>query len=189
LRDAARYGTGISPDARHFQPLLALAAALIDLRQLGEAEDILRAADTPALQGIPATAALSLLRGRIHLAADRLADAAAEGQAALAIAEALGAHGYAATAHSVLAVVELRRGDIAAAARHIACRPVASPQFADIYARPQTTSAEAQLTEARDGPAAAFSRFRQIRGPAPPPPKTSASCTAAKATGIRRSSG
>jgi hypothetical protein len=156
LRDAARHGTGISSDARHVQPLLALAAALIDLRQLGEAEDILHAADQPALRKIPAGAALSLLRGRIHLAAGRLADAAADGQAALAIAEALGARGYPATAHSVLSVIELRRGDIAAAAQHIACRPGASPQFADIYARPETTVAGAQITEARDGPAAAL---------------------------------
>ena len=127
LRDAARHGTGISPDARHVQPLLALAAALVDLRQLGEAEDILRAADHPALQDIPAQAALSLLRARIHLAAGRLAEAAADAQAALAIARALGAHGYAATAHSVLSVIELRRGDIAAAAQHLACRPATEP--------------------------------------------------------------
>jgi DNA-binding NarL/FixJ family response regulator len=161
LRDAARHGTGISPDARHVQPLLVLAAALTDLRQRGEAEDILRAADNPALQHIPARAALSLLRARIHLAAGRPADAAAEGQAALATARALGAHGYAATAHNVLSVIELRRGDIAAAARHLGCRP-ASPQFADIYARPGTAVAEAQITEARDGPAAALGHVREL---------------------------
>jgi hypothetical protein len=39
------------------------------------------------------------------------------GQAALAVALALGAQGYAATAHSVLAVIELRRGDIATVMR------------------------------------------------------------------------
>jgi DNA-binding CsgD family transcriptional regulator len=162
LRDAARHGTGTSADARQVQPLLALAAALVDLRKLGEAEDILRAADNPALQYIPAAAALSLLRGRLHLAAGRLADAAAAGQAALTTAEAIAAHGYAATAHSVLSVIELRRGDIAAAARHLACRPAASPQFADIYARPETTVAAAQITEARDGPAAALGLLGQL---------------------------
>jgi hypothetical protein len=31
LRDAARHDAGLSPDARHVQPLLALAAALVDL--------------------------------------------------------------------------------------------------------------------------------------------------------------
>ena len=162
LRDAARHGTGICPDARHVQPLLALAAALVDLRQLGEAEDILRAADNPALQNIPAQAALSLLRARIHLAAGRLADAAADARAALVIAQALGAYGYAATAHCVLSVIELRRGDVAAAARHLAGRPATGPQFADIYARTETTAAEAQITEARDGPAAALGHLRQL---------------------------
>jgi len=102
LRDAARHGTGVSADARQVQPLLALAAALVDLRQPDEAEDILRAADNPALENIPAEAARSLLRARLHLAAGRPAEAAADAQAALAVARALGAHGYAATAHSVL---------------------------------------------------------------------------------------
>ncbi len=162
LRDAARHGTGISADARHVQPLLALAAALVDLRQLGEAEDILRAADNPALESIPAQAAVSLLRARIHLAAGRLAEAAAAARAALAVAQALGAHGYTATAHAVLAVIELRRGDLAAAAQHLASRPATSPQFADLYARAETTAAEAQVTEARDGPAAALGHLRQL---------------------------
>ena len=162
LRDAARHGTGISADARQVQPLLALAAALVDLRQLDEAEDILRAADNPALESIPAQAALSLLRARIHLAAGRLAEAAADGQAALAGARTLGAHGYAAAAHAVLAVIELRRGDLAAADQHLTSRPATSPQFADLYARAETTMAEAQITEARDGPAAALGHLRQL---------------------------
>ena len=163
LRDAARYDTGISPDARHVQPLLALAAALIDVRQLEEAGTIVHAADSPALDGIPAQAGLSVLRARVHLAAGRLDAAAADGQAALAIARTLGAHGYEATAHSVLSMIELRRGDIAAATQHIACRPAGSAQFADIYARPETIAAEAQIAEAREGPAAVLSLLRQLR--------------------------
>ncbi|HEX5289400.1 MAG TPA: AAA family ATPase [Streptosporangiaceae bacterium] len=162
LREAARHGGGISPDARHPQPLLALAAALTDLRGLAEAGDILHAADTPALHGIPAQASLSLLRARVHLAAGRPDQAAAEGQAALAIAGTLGADGYAAAAHSVLAMIELRRGDIAAAAWHLASRPAVGPQFADVYARPETTAAQAQVTEARDGPAAALGHLRSL---------------------------
>jgi tetratricopeptide (TPR) repeat protein len=47
LRAAVRRVTGISPDARHAQPLLALAAAFVDLGQLGEAEDLLRTAAPP----------------------------------------------------------------------------------------------------------------------------------------------
>ena len=62
----------------------------------------------------------------------------------------------------MLSVIELRRGDIAAAAQHIACRGAIGPQFADIYARSETTMAEAQITEAHDGPAAALGRIRQL---------------------------
>jgi len=162
LRDAARRGGGISPDARDPQPLLALAAALIDLRQLDEAENTLQAADTQTLHGIPAQAALSILRARIHLANGRLADAAAASQAALATAEALGAHGYASTAHSVLAVIALRRGDIAAAAGHIASRPAQMPHFPSLYARIENTAAEAQISETRDGPVAAIAHIRRV---------------------------
>ena len=43
-REAARRAGRISPDARHFQPLLVLAARLIDLRQLDEASAIIRGA-------------------------------------------------------------------------------------------------------------------------------------------------
>jgi len=162
LRDTARHGTGISADARQVQPLLAFAAALVDLRDLAEADTVLTAADHPALHGIPAQAGLSILRARIHLAHGRLSDAADAAQAAIAIAQDLGAHGYAAAAHSVLSMIELRRGDLATAVQHLACRTATSPQFADLYARPETTAAEAQIIEARDGPAAALGHLRLL---------------------------
>ncbi len=53
LRDAARRSAGISPEARDVQPLLTLAAALVGLRELGEAEDVLRAADNETLHATP----------------------------------------------------------------------------------------------------------------------------------------
>jgi len=168
LRDAARHGAGISPDTRHVQPLLALAAALADLRQLGEAEEILRAADSQTLRGTPAQAALSIVRARVHLAAGRLPDAMAAGQAALATAETLGAHGYAAAAHCVLGLVALRRGDIAAATHHMACRTEATPHSPGLYARTETALAHAQISEARDGPAAAIGHIRRICADLPP---------------------
>jgi DNA-binding NarL/FixJ family response regulator len=161
LRDAARYGTAISPDARRPQPLLALAAALVGLRQLDEADNVLRAADHRALHGIPAHAGLLILRARVHLANGRLPDADAAGQAALASAETLGADGYASTARCVLAVIALRRGDVAAAAQHIASLPAPIPQFPGLYARTETTLTQAQIAEARDGPAAAISHIHQ----------------------------
>jgi DNA-binding CsgD family transcriptional regulator len=60
----------------------------------------------------------------------------------------------------VLAVIELRRGDLAAAAQHLARCLATGPQFADLYARPETTLARAQITEATDGPALALSHLR-----------------------------
>jgi DNA-binding CsgD family transcriptional regulator len=154
VRDAAR-GTGISPDARDAQPLLVLAAALADVRELNEAEAILSAAAASELRVLPAGAAVALVRSRVHLAAGRLAAAGSEAAAALAHAQTLGAHSYAATARCVLAVIELRRGDVEAAARHLSSRPVSSSHFADIYARSESSLAEAQVVEAADGPAAA----------------------------------
>ena len=128
---------------------------------------ILRAADHPALHAIPAHAGLRILRARIHLANGRLPDADAAGQAALASAETLGADGYASTAHCVLAVIALRRGDIAAAAGHIAGLPAPMPHFPGLHARTETTLAQAQITEARDGPAAAISHLRQAAAALP----------------------
>ena len=167
LRDAARHGTGISPDARRPQPLLALAAFLVDLRELDEADSILHTAGHPALHGIPAQAGLRILRARIHLANGRLRDAEAAGQAALADAETLGADGYASTAQCVLAVIALRRGDIAAAAQHIARLRAPISHFPGLYARTETALAQAQITEARDGPAAAISHIRQAAAALP----------------------
>jgi DNA-binding CsgD family transcriptional regulator len=162
LRDAARHDNEISYDARRVQPLLVLAAALVDLRQLEDADSILRAADSPRLPDMPARAAMSLVRARVHLYEGRLADAAADAHAALAIAQTSGADGYAATAHSVLSMIELRGGDVAAAARHIACRSGVGAQFADLYARPETTAAEVQVREACEGSAAVLSRLREL---------------------------
>ncbi len=155
VRDAAR-GTGISLDARDAQPLLVLAAALADVRELNEAEAILGAAPASGLGVLPAGAAVALVRSRVHLAAGRLAAAGSEAEAALAHAQTLGAHSYAATARSVLAVIELRRGDVQAAARHISSRPVSSSQLADIYARSESSLAEALVVEAGGSPAAAL---------------------------------
>ena len=161
LGDAARSGTEVPADARHAQPLLALAAALVDLRRIDQADGILRAAGHDKLHGIASEAVPPILRARIHLAAGRLADAAAEAEAALATAQTLAAHGYAWVARSVLGMIALRRGDLAAAARHIASRPASTP-FAGIYARGETTLAQAQITEARTGPAAALGLIRDI---------------------------
>ena len=75
LGDAARSGTEVSADARHAQPLLALAAALVDLRRIDQADGILRAAGHDKLQGIASEAVPPIIRARMHRAAGLLADA------------------------------------------------------------------------------------------------------------------
>jgi DNA-binding CsgD family transcriptional regulator len=162
LRDAARHDGEPAPDARRAQPLLALAGTLIDVRQLDEAASILSIASNAALERIPARAALSILRGRLHMAAGRLADAACEGDAALSTAERLGADGHAATARSLLGLIELRRGDVAAAAAHLAGREPAGPQLADIYARAESLAGQMFVSEAAYGPNAVLDQVRQL---------------------------
>jgi DNA-binding CsgD family transcriptional regulator len=161
MRDAARHGARISSDARHVQPLLVLAAALVDLRQLGEAEEILHAASSQTMDGIPAQATLSILRARIHLVNGRLADADAAAQGALATAQALGAHGCAATARRVLGLIALRRGDVAAAAHQLADQAEAMPHYVSRYSRTETVLVKARISEARDDAVAAVGQVRQ----------------------------
>jgi DNA-binding NarL/FixJ family response regulator len=160
MHDAAGHGAGISFDARHGQPLLALAAALIDLRQLGQAEEIVHAADSQTIDGIPAQATLSILRARIHLVNGRPADAHSAAQGAMATAETLGARADAAAAHHVLGLVALRRGDIATAAHHIACQ-TESAHYASLYYRAETALVHAQISEPRDGAITAVGHIRQ----------------------------
>ena len=160
LRDAARRQTAVSPDARHVQPLLVLAAALVDLRQLEEAETILAAADTRALRAIPAQTAASIVRARIHLARGRLADAEEAAGRALTTAETLGAHGYASAARCVLGLIALRRGDAIAAAAYVASGILPGPHPGEVYARAEVTMAQAQISEATDGLAHAVTQIR-----------------------------
>jgi DNA-binding CsgD family transcriptional regulator len=162
LRDAARQATAVSPDARHVQPLLVLAAVLVDLRQLDEAETVLEAADSRALRALPAQAAASIVRARICLARGRPGDAGAAAGRALAEAEAHGAHGYASAARSVLSVIALRGGDVMSAAGHLASGLVPGPHPGEVYARAAVATAQAQVSEARDGVAQAVPLLRRV---------------------------
>lgn len=162
LRDAARLQSAVSPDARHVQPLLDLAAALVCLGQTSEAEAILDAADGRALRAIPAQAAASIVRARVHLARGRLPAAAAAARQALAVAETLGARGYASAARCVLGAVALRGGDVMSAAGHVAGLLAAGPHLGDAYLPAETTLA--RITEAGEGRANSMSRIRQACG-------------------------
>ncbi len=158
LHEAARRGRAVAADARDAQPLLALAAALADLGRYGEAEKVMQTIDGETLRGIPAQAVLSILAARLSLARGDLAQAATAARAA--VADAGAAHGYASLGHSVLALIALRQGDLAAAAQYLADRGAVVPHAAACYARSAVRMTHAELAAAADGPAAAISHLR-----------------------------
>jgi DNA-binding CsgD family transcriptional regulator len=134
-RDAAR-GTGISPDARDAQPLLVLAAALADVRELNEAEAILGAADAPELRVLPAGAAVALLRSRVHLAAGRLARASlTAGDEKLAAAAADAAATVAAAYPEFRAFPAAAAHALGLVHRDPACLASAATEHTDSWAR------------------------------------------------------
>jgi DNA-binding CsgD family transcriptional regulator/tetratricopeptide (TPR) repeat protein len=161
LRQAAR-DSGVSPDARHCQPLLVLCARLIDLRQLDQAASVLDAADSRAPHGSLAQIVLSILRGRMHLAGGRLDDAAAEGEAAIAAAAAVGADAYASVARSLLGTITLRRGDLQAAAGYVAGCPVPLSSAAAVYAPAETGAAASLVCSAGEDPRAVAGQIREL---------------------------
>ena len=124
-REAARRAGGISPDARHFQPLLVLAARLVDLRQLDEASAILRGAvdamQTPGRH--PAGSIPAVLRARADLAQGRTGAARVAADTALGLAGSLQARTQSALARSVLSVIALRAGDLREAGQQLRSRP------------------------------------------------------------------
>ncbi len=150
--EAARRTSRVSPDARHFQPLLAFAARLIDLRQFGEAEAVIHAAadSMRALRPSVSQTIPPILRARVNLAVGRTDDARAEAETALNIADTLGTRVHSSLAHSVLSVITLRQGDLRTAGGHIRNRPDTT-HYCDAYARTEALLAQAQFVEAAAG--------------------------------------
>jgi ATP/maltotriose-dependent transcriptional regulator MalT len=152
ISEAVRRARGISPDIRDFQPLLALAAMLIDVRRLEEAEKVILAASDgmrefhpSALESVPAA-----LRARVELARGRTDHAHAEAENALTIADTFGVPPHGALAHSLLSVIALRKGDLRAAGSHIrSCPDVA--HYITGHALTESLLARAQFVEANVG--------------------------------------
>ena len=155
--EAVRRTRGVSPDARHFQPLFAFAARLIDLRRLDEAVAVIRAAagSVQALRPNVAETIPAILRARLNLAMGRTNDARVEAEAALNVADTFGAPAHSALAHSVLSVIALRKGDLRTAGLHIRNRPDIV-HYTDTYGRSEALLARAQFVEAAAGPETAM---------------------------------
>jgi ATP/maltotriose-dependent transcriptional regulator MalT len=160
--DAVRLTAGRQPDVRQCHPHLFLASRLVDLRRFDEARGVMRGASNCAgLLGLPGSlATLATLRARMLLAAGRIDDAAAEAEAELSVASALGSQLHGSGTAAILATVELRRGDLNAAARHMH-NPQASG-FGRAYADTWATFVAAQVEEARNGSEAALKMLADV---------------------------
>ena len=152
ISEAVRRARGITPDVRDFQPLFALAAMLIDVRQLEEAEEVILAASDgmrefrpSALESVPA-----VLLARVELARGRTDDAHAEAEKALTIADTFGVPPHGSLAHSLLSVIALRKGDLRAAGSHIRNRPDVA-HYITGHAWTESLLARAQFVEASVG--------------------------------------
>ena len=152
ISEAVRRARGITPDVRDFQPLLALAAMLIDVRRLEEAEEVLLAASDnmrefrpSALESVPA-----VLRARVEFARGRMASAHAEAEKALTIADTFGVPPHGSLAHSLLSVIALRKGDLRAAGTHIRSRPDVA-HYITGHAWTESLLARARFVEASVG--------------------------------------
>ena len=155
--DAARRAGRVSPDARHFQPLFAYAAMLVDLRQLERADLIILAAREiiQALSPNVSEAIPAILGARVNLARGRTDDARVKAETALTIAETFGARSHSYLAHSVLSVIALRSGDLRTAGLHVRNRPDVTHYIA-AYAPAESLLARAQFVEAAVGPDSAM---------------------------------
>jgi DNA-binding CsgD family transcriptional regulator len=155
-REASQRTSGVSPDARHFQPLFTFAGMLIDLRRIDEAQAILRAVDDSihTLSRNVAEVIPLILRARASLARGQTDDAHAAAENALTVADALGACSHSWLAHSMLSTVALRKGDLCTAELHIRNLPTGT-HYLGTYARTETVLAKARFAEAAADPHAA----------------------------------
>jgi DNA-binding CsgD family transcriptional regulator/tetratricopeptide (TPR) repeat protein len=156
--EAARMAAGRVPDARQAPPHLFLASRLVDLRRFDEARSVMRAAaDHASLLGPPGWSATpATLRARMALAEGRLDDATVEAEADLSVANALGSHLHGWGAHSILATVALRRGDLSAAQQHTQSPQARRSRLGAGCADTWDMVVTAQVEEARNGPQAAL---------------------------------
>ena len=152
VSEAVRRTSGISADVRDFQPLLALAAMLIDVRRLEEAEEVIVAVSDGLREFGPSAleSVTAVLQARIGLARGQTDDARAAAEKALTIADTFGILPHGSLARSVLSVIALRKGDLRTAGLHIRSRPDVTHYIAG-HARAESLLARAQFVEASVG--------------------------------------
>jgi len=139
-------------------PALDLAARLVDGGQFDEASALIASQAGFRAHGgagfVLSQARSALLRARIHLAAGRIDEAAAEAEAVVRASHDDWPH--ATLARCVLSLIALRRGDLVAAGQLL---DLVSPRLAEAGAGRVGVRCKllaSQVAEARDGPAAAM---------------------------------
>jgi ATP/maltotriose-dependent transcriptional regulator MalT len=122
LQEAVRIASTGSVEAiERPYPRMLLSMNHLFMRQFEEAETSIQAV-AEEIEGLGQTvqaAQPAFFRSSLRLASGRLDDAVAEAEAGLMINEELGAHGFDLTGQCVLAIVYVRRGDLASAGRYI----------------------------------------------------------------------
>ncbi|MEV5752392.1 LuxR C-terminal-related transcriptional regulator [Actinoallomurus sp. NPDC052308] len=146
-----------SADARRLHPQMILAMLLIDVLRIEEARAVMESAGEEAETAghLAWAAAPAVLRARMHLAAGRFHDAAAEAEAGLAIIGPLGPHVLTSHLLSVLATATLRAGDLRAARSYAEGERPPLCHCGSPYADARLLLARAQVAVASEGAAAA----------------------------------
>ncbi|MGH3388100.1 MAG: helix-turn-helix transcriptional regulator [Actinomadura sp.] len=155
IREAVRIASDASIAARRAHPRLYLARCLVGMGQSAEAEAAIQAVtvDIEAIGPRAHAPSPAFFRAGVWLGAGRLDDAAAEAEAGLKAAEELGAHTFALLGLAVLAIVELRRGNVETAARHIeAYQSEQRAAHSSMFGSEWGAWAVAQVGEAQGGP-------------------------------------
>jgi DNA-binding CsgD family transcriptional regulator len=158
LREAVS-ATPAGPSPGPYRLVLTLASRLIDVRLVEEATTLISVpcADDDEASLAAAQVGPALLRARMHLAAGRIEAAQSEAEAALGADRAADGFPPALLARSMLGLIALRRGDLAAASQAL---DHVSERLAGTGSGPSGVLCRllaAQVAETRDGPAAAMS--------------------------------
>jgi DNA-binding CsgD family transcriptional regulator len=161
LQEAVRIASTGSVEAiERPYPRMLLSLNQKFMRQLEEAELSIQAV-AEEIEGLGQTvqaAAPAVFRSCVGLYAGRLDDAEAEAQTGLVIAEELGTHGFDPVGLYVLAVVSVRRGDVASAVRHIDRAHSGAPGM--MYGAAWGRWATAMVAEAQGDPERAMDVLR-----------------------------
>ncbi|MEO3874754.1 AAA family ATPase [Nonomuraea sp. B12E4] len=155
IHEAVRVASTGSIAARRAHPRLFMVRCLFGVGRYAEAESVIQAAAADFEANGPAThiASPAFFRACLSLATGHPDDAVAEAEAGLKAADEMGAHAYALLGLAVMAIVELRRGNVEAAERHIERletrqQAVHGPTYGSVWA----VWAIALVREAQGGP-------------------------------------